>query len=500
MKNRIAAIAALASAFCAAGDFVHQFPEKVFYARGGAEATVDGATRKYGVGGEQPVVAYDYGPQCAGGYAIVDVKGFKGMNPVLRLSYSTHPDGLRETGDFTRRGCADYLGPTFDNPVLPANVNRFELYTITRTGTYIAPLIQGQERYVRVQLETPGTEVELGALEIRNTGVFLTERPAGYFRCSDERVNRAWDMSAWTCQIASFPNGDAWRTVDGRLLPRKLENGSPVGLCERVLRDGDGIWASDFELRTNPHFNSAMGLLLRANDEDNGIVVVASQPAFVQILRRRGGVNTVLRQKIVDEPIVDGVKHRLEVVVSGVNVAVHFDGKRITDVDVPDIGLGGRCGIYTEKEWWPVVENFVVCDGTGNEIYRDDFSGSDDLGRLDGWSYTRAFRYMADGAKRDRLVWIGDLWWAQRTCFYAYDTGWPYFRESLRSTRRLRATYGRRRAPRPGSGRRAESTGTSRPTNFRRGSCRSYGISICTTATRNSPANSTRRSRKISNI
>ncbi len=115
-----------------------------------------------------------------------------------------------------RRGCADYLGQFFDNPVLPANVNRYELYTIARTGTFVAPLLQGQERYVRVQLETPGTEVSVDAFEIRNVGVFSRERPVGSFRCSDERVNRAWAMSAWTCQIASFPNHDAWRVVDRR--------------------------------------------------------------------------------------------------------------------------------------------------------------------------------------------------------------------------------------------------------------------------------------------
>lgn len=29
--------------------------------------------------------------------------------------------------------------------MLPANVNRYETYTISHTGTYVAPMIQGQE-------------------------------------------------------------------------------------------------------------------------------------------------------------------------------------------------------------------------------------------------------------------------------------------------------------------------------------------------------------------
>ena len=427
-----------------------QFPVHVLYARGGVAAAEDGmrtgdgksVTLAWKSGGEQPVVAYDYGGRTVGGYAVFNVTGFKAQGkdadgktvgwPVLRLSYSTHPDGLRATGDFTRRGCADYLGQFFDNPVLPANVNRYELYTVTRTGTFVAPLLQGQERYVRVQLDTPGTEVAVDAFEIRNTGVFSREAPVGSFRCSDERVNRAWDTSAWTCRLASFPNHDAWRVVDGKLLPRKLEHGTEVGLCSGQTHAGNGTWSMDFELRTNPNFPSAAGMMLRAQGVDDGVVVAAMQPAFLQIVRRRKGANEVLCRKVLDEPIIDGVRCRLEAKVSGKNVAAWFNGVKIANVDVPDLGSGGRFGIYTEKEWWPVVYGYSVKDGEGRELFREDFSKADDEGRLSGWDYTRSFQFMADGAKRDRLVWIGDLWWAQRTCFAAFRPEWPYFRESLK--------------------------------------------------------------------
>ncbi|MDO5319511.1 MAG: alpha-L-rhamnosidase C-terminal domain-containing protein [bacterium] len=431
-------------------DYVNQYPVRVHAVKGAISEPEAGMKANEGVsttlawpmGGEQPVLSYDYGGKTVGGYAVFKVTGFKaqGTNadgktvgyPVLRLSYSTHPDGLRATGDFTRRGCADYLGPTFDNPVLPANVNRFELYTITRTGTFIAPLLQGQERYVRIQLETPGTEVSVDAFEIRNTGVYSRETPVGSFRCSDERVNRAWDMSAWTCQIASFPNHDAWRVVDGKLLPRKLEKGTAAGLCAKRSWDGEGTWSADFELRTNPHFASAFGLMLRAQDVDDGVVVVATQPAAVQIIRRKNGINTLLCQKILDEPIVDGVVNHLDATVKGKNVSAWFNGVKIIDCDVADLDLGGKFGVYVEKEWWPVVHNLTVKDGKGRELFREDFSGADDEGRLPGWDYSKSFRFMADGAKRDRLVWIGDLWWAQRTCFNAFRPDWPYFRESLK--------------------------------------------------------------------
>ena len=43
-----------------------------------------------------------------------------------------------------------------------------------------------------------------------------------------------------------------------------------------------------------------------------------------------------------------------------------------------------------------------------------------------------AHAYLSDGAKRDRLVWSGDLWWAQRNMYAAWGPGSPYMPGSLR--------------------------------------------------------------------
>lgn len=39
--------------------------------------------------------------------------------------------------------------------------------------------------------------------------------------------------------------------------------------------------------------------------------------------------------------------------------------------------------------------------------------------------------YLSDGAKRDRLVWSGDLWWAARNVFFGFKPEAPYMRGSL---------------------------------------------------------------------
>jgi hypothetical protein len=124
----------------------------------------------YPEGGAKPVVVLDFGAQSVGGYAVFRVTSKTG-EPVVRLSYACHPDGTGETGDFTRETSARYMGPAVDLPVLPANINRHETYTIPRTGVFIAPLIQGQARYVRVQLDRPGTSVDIDSVVMVNREV-----------------------------------------------------------------------------------------------------------------------------------------------------------------------------------------------------------------------------------------------------------------------------------------------------------------------------------------
>ncbi|MCF7732543.1 MAG: hypothetical protein K9N23_12700 [Akkermansiaceae bacterium] len=112
--------------------------------------------------------------------------------------------------------------------------------TVTpRTGRFIAPLVQGHTRYVRVQIDTPGTSVEIDSGVLLNREVYDRSPHDGYFLCSDERPNRPWYISTWTLQIASLPNQSAWKTIDAWLLPRKLEQADEIGLSTTGGKWGD---------------------------------------------------------------------------------------------------------------------------------------------------------------------------------------------------------------------------------------------------------------------
>ena len=99
-------------------------------------------------------------------------------SPVKVIDFG--PDG----GDFSRATSARYLGPTVDLPILPASVDRFDVFSITNSGAYAAPLQQGLVRYVRVRLETPGTAVKVAAVRFENRGTHSTEPVVGSFACS----------------------------------------------------------------------------------------------------------------------------------------------------------------------------------------------------------------------------------------------------------------------------------------------------------------------------
>lgn len=379
----------------------------------------------YEAGGAKPVAVLDFGRQSVGGYAVFTVAGAEGR-PVVRLSYACHPDGAGETGCFTRETSARYLGEDFDLPVLPGNVNRHETYTVARAGRFIAPLIQGQARYVRVQVDTPGTWVEIDAVAVVNSEVYDRSPTEGAFLCGDGRLNALWGISAWTLQIASFPNHDAWKTVDGWLLPRKLEMAGDVGLSVAGAAWRDVTVETVFELRANPHHVSAAGVAFRAADGANGYLAEVGLDGRFRLVCREAGRERVLSERrLAGGALTDGVRYALRIEARGRRLVTRLDGA-VVDETEDGTFAAGRVGFYTPKEKWPLFDFIRVTDGAGRVLLEDGFEGG-----LGQWAFARTLGFVADGAKRDRLVWSGDLYFAQRSAYYAFAEA-PYLRDSLK--------------------------------------------------------------------
>jgi hypothetical protein len=390
-----------------------------------ALVTEDGRSCRltYENGGVKPVVILDFGEQGTGGFAVFTVTAKTGQ-PVVRLAYACHPEGIGETGCFHRGSRANYLGPAVDLPVLPANVNRHETYTIPRTGRFIAPLVQGHTRYVRVQLDTPGTSVEIDSVGMVNKEVYDRSPHDGYFLCNDERLNRLWYISTWTLQIASQQNQNAWKAVDGWLLPRKLEQADDIGLSTTGDKWQDVMLETVFELRANPNFTTSAGVAFRAKDARNAYTAEVALDGVFKLCKRIAGKDTVLSEKKLKEPLIDGRAYKLEISALGPVLTTRLDGA-VIDESRDETFATGRVGFYTPKEKWPLFDSITVKDGKGQQLLTDDFSGE-----LSQWQFAHTLPHVVDGGKRDRLLWTGDLYFAQQSSYYAFAKP-TYMRGSL---------------------------------------------------------------------
>jgi len=154
-------------------------------------------------GGNPPVMMLDFGPNGVGGWPVIEAESLCGAAKV-RLSYGCIP-GFGDGGDFIRKTSARYLGPEIDLPVLPASVDRFDVFSVTNSGAYAAQLQQGLVRYVRVKLEEPGATVKVSSIKFENRGTHSTEPVVGSFECSDAELTRLWRASVRTCQLSAIP-------------------------------------------------------------------------------------------------------------------------------------------------------------------------------------------------------------------------------------------------------------------------------------------------------
>jgi alpha-L-rhamnosidase len=370
-----------------------------------------GTRLRFPRGGVKPYLILDFGKSSVGGYTVFRVRSREGA-PTLRLAYSCFRGACGERGGFERGSCT-YLG--VELPVLPANPGRFELYTIPRTGEFIAPLLQGQSRWVRVQLDSEGTEVELESLCIANHQTHDLSPQAGFFLSDDPRINTAWYASTWTLQLASFPNHNAWTAIHGWLIPRKLEQAGETGLCRVGAEWGDYSVEFDLEIRANPYTTSGAGWAVRAQDPDNGYFGFIDLDGVFSLTRCQDGEHTVLSRTRLDVPVVDGQRCRVRVEVVGDRITTSLDGV-VLDETRDRAFSHGRIGFRQPKEAWALFSALRVRGRDGETLFEDDFREG-----LDRWEF----------AKRDRLVWSGDLDWAGRNVYYAFRDA-SYMADSIR--------------------------------------------------------------------
>ena len=189
------------------------------------------------------VARIDFGAAAAGGYAAFDVTDLDAdvSNTVLRVAYACHPDGLSERGDFWRETSARYLGPDVDLPILPANIDRYELYRLDHTGHYRAKLLQGLVRYARFSLDSKRGRVTVRNFRLVNDKVHSEGERSGWFTCSDERFVQLWEASVRTCELSAIPSYVATHVTPNVTTLPYLADGAKR---DRLVWSGD-LWFAE---------------------------------------------------------------------------------------------------------------------------------------------------------------------------------------------------------------------------------------------------------------
>ncbi len=222
----------------------------------------------------------DFGPSAAAGYAEFDVTSIdaEASNAVLRIAYACHPDGLSEKGDFWRKTSARYLGKDVDLPILPANIDRYELYRLDHVGHYRAKLLQGLVRYVRFSLDSKRGCVEVRNFRLVNDKVHSEGERAGWFKCSDERFTQLWEASVRTCELSAIPSYVATHVVPNVTTLPYLADGAKR---DRLVWSGD-LWFAErsffYGFRPDAPYLRGSIDLLAANQTPEGYIQACPWP------------------------------------------------------------------------------------------------------------------------------------------------------------------------------------------------------------------------------
>ena len=381
------------------------YPESVRNKKG-----VSGAETLVGKKGELLLsagsyVIYDMGAASVGGYPVLDVKNFKGK-PLLRVAYSDRitPFEKEKTmlkGDFIRNSCG-YLG--IELPVMPANPHRFEDYNVVRCGEYSYPLIQGQERFVFIglpeQKNSENESVTLSCFYIRDNSVAAS--PVGYFKSDIEEIDRLWLASARTIRLATVCSRQ-WEKTGDKIALRKLTFSDEGAVFSGI--DCDKISLNvKAEIYLNPVMESGVGILLFSNGKDGYKLslwedgVISLKYGEEQLAETKA--KNIEANKICDISVIADGK-RISVFINGEN-AIDYKGK---------INTGKSFGFFMKKEWRASLSAVsVFCDG---EEVKDAFNP-------ENYGIKSVDYFISDGAKRDRLPWTGDLFWALDGAWYAF--------------------------------------------------------------------------------
>ncbi|KAF1955146.1 Six-hairpin glycosidase [Byssothecium circinans] len=394
---------------------------------------------------EFPLLTLDYGTEVAG-FPIFDVLSLS--SPVqLEVKYAEQYPALSEPFSDGPYPFSNGLSDTF----------RVETFNITAAGNFESFFVQGGQRWETVKLLT-NNRVEFQSVGFRATSQHSSiDKLPGRMKTSNDVYNRVFGLGGRAAQVACVDSGNApstWDiTVDGALVRGQASAQSIAGQEQenytmsfdtKIVRGGVG-WrvASDVQ-PYGPYF-----VLTSEYPEHSTFINVNRTLLPPNTLVFNYGWSLVNQSTLttgwneyypLNVSISEGKWFTISTTVEDAGYRIQLDGQTAAFVPVFQAALltsnrnpyfvfgagspyKGSWGFGGFQDQIAYFKNVSVVARNGTEIYRNLMTSNDVLAEYN--VATLDHSVCLDGAKRDRLVWIGDFYHTVR--IIAHSTArWDY--------------------------------------------------------------------------
>ncbi|KAJ5690437.1 hypothetical protein N7462_004829 [Penicillium macrosclerotiorum] len=370
-----------------------------------------------------PYITLDYGAEVAG-FPTFEITSVSAATQI-EVKYSEQFVGLAE--------------PFSDGPSLfvtgLANSFRVETFNITTSGTFSSELLQGGQRWQSIRLLTQ-SPVKFRSVSFKSSvGTVATENLPGSFHSSNELYNKIWSLGARAVSLACFDESSqkpTWKVSrEGAKVSSSLPSysSSTYNLTEYDLEfdakisRGGLIWSIGY----NFGIRSRGGILINLASSYPREKTFANTnrtmfpPSTITLASGVSFVNqtTLISYKLasfsVPFDVQEDVWYRISTTVRSGNLAVSLNQIQLFNVSLSNyyaggssISTSGAFGFGTWQDQSAYFSRVSARDRSGKLIYHN--SMTDPTTVLPEYGqHANYFPVCVDGAKRDRLAWLGDF-------------------------------------------------------------------------------------------
>lgn len=379
-----------------------------------------------------PVVTLDYGTE-TGGFACVEVEHLSGPSQIA-FQVSEAFWGLNNPYGDGPWTFANGLSSTFST----------ETFNVTKTGRTTAYFIQGGFRWQTITLLPGSPGITFRAIAVLSTVSKTSpdQLPAD-FSASNQLYSDIWKLGARSVQAACLPAHSApstWKvTSEGAYIVGQepasfskstdLEDLYELSFSTKIVRGGTG-WTAG---ASGTSVTSLKGYFVLTSDYPPGTFENTNRSLVPpNTLAFSFGWNIVNQTSLETGPVIhrkievdvrQDKWYEIKTKLHNDSYSIAIDGKEVATISLieyhqlyapaPANLSGGAFGFGPFQDQAAYFKDVKVVASNGTTLYANSMTSSDILYEYGVHELTE--NVCLDGAKRDRLVWIGDFAHTART-------------------------------------------------------------------------------------